>query len=244
MSSAIGLYAVEYTVCGDEGAGEQHMVWSALDEQQCWGLSEPERKCSRSTSGQHHCLVGEQWDALRHKLGYVEAANPERVMSLEVGNWVSASTIGAIARILLEEMMNYKACTRPSDSKTLTLTLTPRSIRFPYQVVGDRTSPQTPGSLVSPLQVARLQYSVVEGSPVVQVKAVSRSGTFGAYERVARHDKYMTLEAWESSQYEHIVAYYVWDHVCAHPFVTNSNDKVRAPFPTRPGGGARSRLLC
>jgi hypothetical protein len=103
-------FAVEYTVCGDEGAGEQHMVWRALPEQ-CWGLSDPERKCSRSTSGEHHCLVGEEWDALRDKLGFIDAANPERVVSLEVGNWVTFSTIGAIARLLLEEMMNYKVLT-------------------------------------------------------------------------------------------------------------------------------------
>ena len=102
-------FAVEYTVCGDKGAGEQHMVWRALaPEEQCWGLSDPERKCSRSTSGEHHCLVGEEWDALRDKLGFIEADNLERVMSLEVGNWASSSTIGAIARILLEEMMDYK----------------------------------------------------------------------------------------------------------------------------------------
>ena len=67
----------------------------------------------------------------------------------------------------------------------------------------------------------------------VQVRAVARTGTFGAFERVAREANYMVLEAWQSAQYEDTVKYYVWDHVCVQPFTVNSNGKVSA-LETRP----------
>jgi hypothetical protein len=61
------------------------------------------------------------------------------------------------------------------------------------------------------------------------VRAVARTGTLGAFERVARaKGNYMVLEAWESVQFRDTAKYYVWDHVCARPFITNSNDNVSA----------------
>jgi hypothetical protein len=61
---------------------------------------------------------------------------------------------------------------------------------------------------------------------------VARTGTTGAYERVARHKNYMVLEAWESSSYENTVMYYVWDEICNKPFASNSNGKVSALYIT------------
>jgi len=84
------------------------MHWAKADATQCFGLSEPEKNCSRSTSGEHHCLVGEEWDALRERVGFLEVVNPTRTITLETGNWATYAVMSAIARILLEETMNFK----------------------------------------------------------------------------------------------------------------------------------------
>jgi hypothetical protein len=197
------IRAAEYTTCGDEGVGHQHMYWSKVDATQCFGLSEPEKNCSRSTSREHHCLVGEQWDALRERVGFIEAVNPKRTMALETGNWETYAVMSAIARILLEETMNFKVGLgtpepRPQSRKAM-------------------NAHDCPALSIFWLKRA-------------QVRMVARVGTWGAYERVARHEKYMALEAWESVQYENSVSYYLWDKVCSHPFVLieSANPKVRA----------------
>ena len=60
-----------YTSCGDQGVGNQSLWWRAIEPfEQCFGLSLPERLCSKSTTNNFECLVGEKWDRLRVELAY------------------------------------------------------------------------------------------------------------------------------------------------------------------------------
>ena len=71
-----------------------------------------------------------------------------------------------------------------------------------------------------------------------QVALVSRTGTFGAFERAARHKNYVVLEAWESEAYSLPAEYYVWGDPFYHkPFMTKAGStgtasSVRAPQPS------------
>jgi hypothetical protein len=235
----VGLRAEEYTICGDEGVGQQHMYWTKLDATQCFGLSEPQKKCSRSTSGKHHCLVGEEWDALRERVGFVETVNPKRTLTVEVGNWPTSALTAAIARILLEETMNFKVglgTLQPHPQPRM-----PTNARFECRLslFGLQVSLGA-SDMLPPKRVQRTVPGRESNCMVwlkrVQVRSVARIGTFGVYERVARHHNFLALEAWESVQYENSVSYYVWDNVCSHPFVALTdnaevNQKVRDGHP-------------
>lgn len=48
---------------------------------------------------------------------------------------------------------------------------------------------------------------------------VGRLGTFAAYERVARHQAYASLEVWEGDSYLLASEYYVWGDVIRKPFL-------------------------
>jgi len=98
---------VTFTNCGDEGVGNQSLWWRAVEPaQQCFGLGMPNPDCSKSTTNRFQCLVGDHWDELRDKLRYPTRSRTG-VAKLEMGNWYSMSLQAAVARILLEEMMNY-----------------------------------------------------------------------------------------------------------------------------------------
>ena len=63
--------AVNVTSCGDRVVGNQSVWWRAVEpEKQCFGLSRPDQKCSKSMTDSYHCLVGEGWDQLRAELNY------------------------------------------------------------------------------------------------------------------------------------------------------------------------------
>lgn len=103
--------AVSFSRCGDESVGNQSVWWRAVEpDEQCFGMSMPGRLCSRSTTDQFYCLAGPDWDTFRveHGCPWRQRTN---VVKLEVGNWLTVALAAATARIVLEEMMNYKVCT-------------------------------------------------------------------------------------------------------------------------------------
>ena len=77
---------------------------------------------------------------------------------------------------------------------------------------------------------------------------MGRIGTFGAHERVSRHENYMTFEAWSSNSYTQAHDYYVWGEVFRKPFVVEDNkvayaatrDVILDPQPT---GDLKSKVL-
>eukprot|EP00976_Prorocentrum_cordatum_P092605 1189023-Prorocentrum_minimum.AAC.1 len=76
---------VNFTECGDEGVGNQSIWWRAIEaHDQCFGLSQPERHCSKSTTQTFQCLVGEEWDETRRSLHY-PAQTRKKVAKIEVG---------------------------------------------------------------------------------------------------------------------------------------------------------------
>eukprot|EP00240_Pyramimonas_obovata_P000405 CAMPEP_0118926970 /NCGR_PEP_ID=MMETSP1169-20130426/4561_1 /TAXON_ID=36882 /ORGANISM="Pyramimonas obovata, Strain CCMP722" /LENGTH=563 /DNA_ID=CAMNT_0006868639 /DNA_START=3192 /DNA_END=4880 /DNA_ORIENTATION=+ len=98
---------VSFTLCGDQGVGNQSMWWRAVEpDAQCFGLGRPGRECSKSTTNEFHCLVGEKWDRLRLEVNF-PASQRTAPVKIEVGNRYSMSLQGAVSRIILEELMNF-----------------------------------------------------------------------------------------------------------------------------------------
>lgn len=102
------VFAVTYTTCGDESVGNQSLWWHAVEpDQQCFGMSMPGRSCSRSTTKKFHCLAGSEWDSLRTAFNF-PSKQRSKIVSVEMGNWLTATLAATVGRIVLEEMMNFQ----------------------------------------------------------------------------------------------------------------------------------------
>eukprot|EP00976_Prorocentrum_cordatum_P101650 1192722-Prorocentrum_minimum.AAC.1 len=99
------LVLVNITACGNVELGNQSLWWRAVEpDHQCFGMSRPDRRCSKSTTNEFQCLVGPKWDELRVSVNYPEEQR-KQLARVEVELVARTGTFSAYERVSRSE--NY-----------------------------------------------------------------------------------------------------------------------------------------